>query len=245
MVYKPNVPLITDRISKSQKNFRENFQRINEFYNIDHVNLTGEDDVEQGLHNQMTMPEQSGDPGTAADERALYSKDDGSGNTLIYTQAESSGAVQPVWGPQNMVQGGGLRLEAWCAFKPTNGDFLQVGQVQKGTDELKPTDVKSFNVTSVTAVGQTTFTINIDSNYPLSSADYLYTVDVFSTQKDLPSPLTNLDIRLTAQNNAGYASTCTTTKLVLESRTLNASPNVPWPIDGVVSIIYTSIWTVA
>ena len=55
------------------------------------VNHVGYNDSGAGKHKFMQMPEQASAPSTAANEGALYTKDDGS-TTALYFRQESSGS---------------------------------------------------------------------------------------------------------------------------------------------------------
>ncbi len=73
MAFNPNIPVGTDKILKSARQIRANFQAINTAFFDNHVALT-EDPTIAGEHNYLTMREQLLDPATNADQIALYQK---------------------------------------------------------------------------------------------------------------------------------------------------------------------------
>ena len=69
--YLPNIPQPNDQLSVSQGNILTDFQGINTFVNVNHVDFTSAD---AGKHKWASFPVQAGDPGTTVTELALYSK---------------------------------------------------------------------------------------------------------------------------------------------------------------------------
>ncbi len=72
MSFSPNIPMVGDFLSISQKQMIANFQAINAALFTDHVGLTAVDNV--GQHNALTLRPQGSDPTTGADQCALYNK---------------------------------------------------------------------------------------------------------------------------------------------------------------------------
>lgn len=87
MVYNANIPQASDDPSQSQSQLLGNFQELNTFLSVNHVDLN---DADQGKHNFMQMPEQVAAPATAANEGGLYTKEV-SGSTQLFYRDESSG----------------------------------------------------------------------------------------------------------------------------------------------------------
>jgi len=93
--YLPNIPQPNDQLSVSQGNLLTNFQGLNTFVNVNHVDFTSAD---AGKHKFASFPVQAGNPGTTATELAVYSKNS------AYTASA---------GPQLLIQ------------RPTNGSTVE------------------------------------------------------------------------------------------------------------------------
>lgn len=76
MAYLNNIPTAAQRLRDSQPQLLENFATISALLGVDHVIVPWTDPAtgNQGKHNQVTLPEQGGDPATLADEMAVYTK---------------------------------------------------------------------------------------------------------------------------------------------------------------------------
>lgn len=70
-----------------------NFQQLNTIFDIDHVPFNDATAANRGKHDQSTYIELAVDATTAINEVAVYSKDDGAGNTRLYLRQESAGTV--------------------------------------------------------------------------------------------------------------------------------------------------------
>lgn len=90
MVFNPNIPAATDDPSQSQSQMLTNFNLANTYFGVNHVAFNAASD--QGKHNFSTYVDQGGDPATAVNEIALYSKDVG-GNSTLFLRKENNGAV--------------------------------------------------------------------------------------------------------------------------------------------------------
>lgn len=88
MAYKNNIPQSTDLLSQSQDDILNNFQEIKTFLEINHEDFNA---AGQGKHIHVTFPIQAAAPSTAANEVALYSKDDALGDPALYYRPESDG----------------------------------------------------------------------------------------------------------------------------------------------------------
>jgi hypothetical protein len=87
MAYQENKPLATDRLKDSQADIQANFQSNKTAFDQNHVTF---DDADAGKHKFMQMPEQGAAPTTAANEMALYTKEQGSASQL-FLRRESDG----------------------------------------------------------------------------------------------------------------------------------------------------------
>lgn len=96
MAYNSAIPQPTDRISASQAQLLGNFQAIPTLLAVNHGIFGAAD---EGKHKFVTMPVQTGDPGTLAAEMALFSKT----STVttfpeLFVVSESMGTVLPLSG---------------------------------------------------------------------------------------------------------------------------------------------------
>jgi hypothetical protein len=97
MAFQPNIPLATDQLSQSQADLQNNFQAIQTWADVNHVDFLAGN---AGMHKFVQMPEQAGDPGTGADIGALYTKAV-AGVTQLFWQGESNAAAQQLTGGVN------------------------------------------------------------------------------------------------------------------------------------------------
>lgn len=93
MTFNPNIPVGTDKILKSSRQIKANFQAINQAFFDNHVALT-EDQSIAGEHNYLTMREQTLDPATNSDQIALYTKAVSSVSELFYRPNNSQTPIQ-------------------------------------------------------------------------------------------------------------------------------------------------------
>jgi|GEM_PF-1433905 len=95
MAYNPNIPIVTDYMVNSQPQIKSNFQTINSVFSKNHVRLNAtEGGNSQGMHNVLTFRTQSGDPVTAVDQIALYTKVIGSDIALFYAPSNAQTPIQ-------------------------------------------------------------------------------------------------------------------------------------------------------
>ena len=92
MVYDPNIPQANDLISESQPEILENFSQANVLFGTDHVEFNNATVANRGKHNKSTYLEQSGNPVTALNEAAVYTKDV-LGITELFIRRENNGTV--------------------------------------------------------------------------------------------------------------------------------------------------------
>lgn len=139
MAYTPDIPAAGNDPSQDQPLMQANFQALNTYTSVNHVAL---DDVDQGKHKFLQMPEQTSDPATTANEGAVYTKEN-SGTAELFYRAESSGNIYQL-----------SPIKAWCAFNGVGAPVILAGN----------------NIASVarTAAGQYTVTFT----QPLPSANY-------------------------------------------------------------------------
>lgn len=91
MPYDKDTPLnINESFSVSQPKITANFQEIDTYVSQDHVSFGS--GLGQGKHKQVLFTEQGADVSTAADEMALYIKDNG-GTPNTYLREESDGTI--------------------------------------------------------------------------------------------------------------------------------------------------------
>lgn len=87
MSFNPSIPNISDFTAISQQQILANFQAINNTFFIDHVALTAVEDV--GQHKSLTFKYQVGNPTTAANQSAIYTKLDGSSLPQLFFRPSS------------------------------------------------------------------------------------------------------------------------------------------------------------
>lgn len=187
MSYNPNIPQPSDIPSQSQAQFLVNFQQLNTIFDVDHVPYNDADTADRGKHDKSTYVEQGSDPTTAANELALYSKDDGSGNTRLFLRQESAGTVIQISGanPSASANGttflpGGLILKWGTKANPINNDVISFSPAFPNnlfsvsiTPLRANTDRRSMYI-KTGAANTTSFTVLTDS----SSFDSLYYVAI-------------------------------------------------------------------
>jgi hypothetical protein len=88
MAYNANKPDAGDLLSQSQNDLKDNFTALKTLIDVNHETFAH---ASEGKHKHVTFPIQGAAPSTAADEVALYSKDNASGNPALYYRPESDG----------------------------------------------------------------------------------------------------------------------------------------------------------
>jgi len=88
MPYDETIPQAGDLLSQSQAELLENFAQIKTLIDINHQTFGHAD---QGKHLQTTFPVRAADPVTAANEVALYCKDNGAGAASLFFKPENQG----------------------------------------------------------------------------------------------------------------------------------------------------------
>lgn len=89
-VYNPNTPLATNPINQTQAPIQTNFASIMSLIDINHVDFS--DPIDYGKHNVVDLVTQGADPGTTANEMALYTKMV-AGSPELFLQEANNGAV--------------------------------------------------------------------------------------------------------------------------------------------------------
>lgn len=102
MVYDNAIPQANDDPSQSQGQILGNFQELDTFLSVNHVELN---DANQGKHTFLQMPEQASAPTTAANELGIYTKEYNSLATLFFRE-ESSGTEHILAGPPLLAASG-------------------------------------------------------------------------------------------------------------------------------------------
>lgn len=121
MAYNPDIPQASDDPSQSQGQILANFQALNTFLSVNHVDLN---DGDEGKHKFLQFPEQSSAPATAANEGALYTKAV-SGATELFFREESNGAELQITGAFTAASPGSVTL--------AGGLIMNWGSVSAGT----------------------------------------------------------------------------------------------------------------
>lgn len=82
MAYNADIPQASDDPSQSQGQILANFQALNTFLSVNHVDIN---DPTQGQHKFLQMPEQASAPSTAGNTGAVYTKEV-SGATQLFLE---------------------------------------------------------------------------------------------------------------------------------------------------------------
>lgn len=116
--YNKDIPRATDQLSVSQNDLLNNFGAIYALIGINHVNFNAGTDA--GKHYKVEFPTQPADPGTTANELAIYAKNSYSNPTLpaLYVQ-KSNGVAVPNGGFTEYVAAGPSSDGAWTRL-PSN-----------------------------------------------------------------------------------------------------------------------------
>jgi hypothetical protein len=94
MAYNADIPQASDDPSQSQGQILANFQALNTFLSVNHVDIN---DPTQGQHKFLQMPEQASAPSTAGNTGAVYTKEV-SGATQLFFRNESNGSERQITG---------------------------------------------------------------------------------------------------------------------------------------------------
>jgi hypothetical protein len=149
MTYNNAIPQASDDPSQSQSQILANFQDLDTFLSVNHVDLN---DGDQGKHKFLQMPEQGSAPSTAASEGAVYTKDDGS-TTQLYYRGESSGTEVPLTGGFLASSNGYTQLQGGILLKWGNASITANGQTVTFDPSVAFTNVYAITLvrTSLTA----------------------------------------------------------------------------------------------
>ncbi len=175
MTYIPDIPQSGDIPSQSQGEILTNFQQLNTVFDVDHVPFNDTTAANRGKHDQSTYIELAADPTTAANEVAVYSKDDG-GNARLFMRQESNGTVIQLSGanPTSAISGstflpGGIILKWGVLATPSDGDPVTFAGGAFPNNVFALTMAESRNGTSntatyFTALATTGFTYKSSTN---------------------------------------------------------------------------------
>lgn len=95
MTYNPNIPDAAQFIDETTSQIETNFAQANTIMGIDHVEFDNATVANRGKHKAIRLLEQGGDPGTVADEMALYVKAVG-GTSQLFIQGEGSTPIRQI-----------------------------------------------------------------------------------------------------------------------------------------------------
>ncbi len=94
MAYNADIPQASDDPSQSQGQILANFQALNTFLSVNHVDIN---DPTQGIHKFLQLPEQGSAPTTAANTGGVYTKEV-AGATQLFFRNESNGSERQMTG---------------------------------------------------------------------------------------------------------------------------------------------------
>jgi hypothetical protein len=233
MVYKRNTPALalTDIVGESGRQFRENFRKVDDYYKPEHVPLNSDQTTSIGAHNRTTLPDQSGDPTTAASEMAMYCN---GSPPALYVRDESDGDIVKM--TSNKFLANGLKLEAFICFDSA-GNVLSVkrpGVDEDGNEIEEEIELRSSNATvSIPAPSLTEYLITFSP--AISTANYFPVIQQFV------KPARQAFVQI--QNGNTYADSVTASSLKLRGY-LYVPGNGIAPIDSFPRIV-VQIYTVA
>jgi hypothetical protein len=168
MPYNKAIPAAGDRLKDSQPQLLQNFATISALLGVDHVISPWTDPATegQGKHNKVTMPEQAvapaAGPTTAADEMALYTKQENSVSQL-FVRREGDGTEI------NLTNDVGKAVEGWTRLP--NGLIVKWGYVvvtpATARDALIP--VHAYPTDAAIPVFTTVYTVLIGSTQMINN----------------------------------------------------------------------------
>jgi len=182
--YNPNIPQPTDILSDSQDDILENFQQLNTAWNVNHVLFNT---ANQGMHAQVTMPNNAAPTATAIGQANMWSQQSTlTATTELAWQRENAGSIIE-WTGLLAATPGWTRLPSGILLKWGQGNstgtgyvytFPVVGTIPVFTDVFTivciPFSGAATGIT-LTAKTATNFTVNtFQTNTALASASPFY-----------------------------------------------------------------------
>lgn len=159
MSFNPNIPLVTDKMLASQPQLRANFQQMNTVFGENHATFTSDSTI-RGMHNELSLYQQAGDPTTAANQVALYTKAVSARSLVFYRPASDATAIQltypsistdPTLSQQYSFVAGPFVIYGGLLTGATNGQVIT----------LTPTSTLLFVGVELVYLGQTKTTIQV------------------------------------------------------------------------------------
>ena len=132
MAYNDAIPQPTDSGATSQPQILANFSELKTYLEINHEDFNAGN---QGKHIYVTLVKQAVAPTTAANEVALYSKDNAAGDPALYYRPESDGTEVEVTASK--------KAETGCAILPS-GIIIKWG---KGTVDADSAGTATYDTT--------------------------------------------------------------------------------------------------
>lgn len=235
MVYRTGIPSINNRVTLSAAQFKQNYREMQRYLSRDHVPWNDPDNKKRGYHKVVTLPDQGGDPTTAAGVIALYAN--GSSPTELYTRNESDGSVQKVYSNGYAVNG--LALEAYVAFDPF-GDILKVERSTNNPDDPGETEEVALATSNVTVtkpdINIEEYTISFSPS--LSTDNYHWVID-----QRCVSGIINANVQIQVENNATYSNVVSKDTLKLKAYRVDSTGGAApvGVLERVVLQIYTGV----
>lgn len=175
--YNPNIPQPTDQISVSQGQILLNFQSLQSWLDVNHVDYAS---VNAGKHSFVQFPVQSPVPTTGASEVGLYCQ------TSTY-----SGAPELVFSHQS---GTGIY------------EFTSAGLATTGWARLPSGVLYKWGTATAVGAGNTTVTFPVAANIPVFAAGYIALITPTSniTTYIVSQNTTTLVVNCSAAGNFNY-----------------------------------------
>ena len=162
MAFNNNIPQPDDRVRDSQTDLLANFQALQAFLEVNHILGTFDSPVagNTGKHSTVVMPENGGNPATAANEGAIY-VDEGPISTVseLFFRRENNGNARAITEWRNYTPGGD---DGYVYYTGNPGPFTNL-PVIFATSFSAPDNGELYSV-SISARTLTSFTCRVRVN---------------------------------------------------------------------------------
>lgn len=138
MTYNPSIPLITDALSTSQPQIKNNFNQLNVQFGVDHSGFNVNGSNGTGFHNKVTWPDQTSSPPTSASGQVVAYGITNNSVTMPYYKRDGLSTVFPL-----------APIKAYAVWVSS--------LTPNGTVTLD----NNFNIASITQVGLSQWTITL------------------------------------------------------------------------------------
>jgi len=152
MGYNENIPLEGDDPTRSQGDLLNNFQAINEGFNVNHGGFN--DPEKKGKHNLVSLVKQEEAPSTTATEGALYTKEDDDEKINLFYREKDDGDELQITNPFKSEETGNITMPGGLKFS-----WGEVTVIKNGENLVTPEGITTILNIQLSANG------NVDSNF--------------------------------------------------------------------------------